>query len=151
MRTTRSSSRRGVSTRHPPRTRHPLDQAPAPLDQTPRTRHPPDQPPPPLWTEWQTGVKILPCPKLRLRAVKIRTKSGFEPGVSYWLRLYGCHYTRVTWQWRMYHFLDWSVLNYYLTVISRRNARQRKINYFGRGRTTPGSPRSVNVCHYRQV
>ena len=24
---------------------------------------------PPLWTEWQTGVKILPCPKLRLRAV----------------------------------------------------------------------------------
>ena len=26
---------------------------------------------PPLWTEWQTGVKILPCPKLRLRAVKI--------------------------------------------------------------------------------
>ena len=24
---------------------------------------------PPLWTEWQTGAKILPCPKLRLRAV----------------------------------------------------------------------------------
>ena len=24
---------------------------------------------PPPWTEWQTGVKILPCPKLRLRAV----------------------------------------------------------------------------------
>ena len=23
----------------------------------------------PLWTEWQTGVKILACPKLRLRAV----------------------------------------------------------------------------------
>ena len=23
----------------------------------------------PPWTEWQTGVKILPCPKLRLRAV----------------------------------------------------------------------------------
>ena len=46
--------------------------------------HPPTQrqtPPPlpvacwhthtPLWTEWQTGVKTLPCPKLRLRAVKI--------------------------------------------------------------------------------
>ena len=29
------------------------------------------QAPPPLWTEWQTGVKILPCPKLRLRAIKI--------------------------------------------------------------------------------
>ena len=28
-------------------------------------------PPPPLWTEWQTGVKILPCPKLCLRVVKI--------------------------------------------------------------------------------
>ena len=27
---------------------------------------------PPLWTEWQTGVKILPCPKLRLRAVITR-------------------------------------------------------------------------------
>ena len=25
----------------------------------------------PLWPEWQTGAKILPCPKLRLRAVKI--------------------------------------------------------------------------------
>ena len=24
---------------------------------------------PPLWTEWQTGTKILPYPKLRLRAV----------------------------------------------------------------------------------
>ena len=24
---------------------------------------------PPLWTEWQTGVKILACPKLRFRAV----------------------------------------------------------------------------------
>ena len=23
----------------------------------------------PLWTEWQTGAKILPCPKLRLRAL----------------------------------------------------------------------------------
>ena len=29
---------------------------------------------PPLWTEWQTGAKILPCPKLRLRAVKIQRK-----------------------------------------------------------------------------
>ena len=25
----------------------------------------------PPWTEWQTGVKALPCPKLRLRAVNI--------------------------------------------------------------------------------
>ena len=25
---------------------------------------------PPRWTEWHTGVKTLPCPKLRLRAVK---------------------------------------------------------------------------------
>ena len=32
--------------------------------------------PPALWTEWQTGVKILPCPKLRLRAVT--KKSGSE-------------------------------------------------------------------------
>ena len=26
----------------------------------------------PLWTEWQTGAKILPCPKLHLRAVNIQ-------------------------------------------------------------------------------
>ena len=25
---------------------------------------------PPLWTEWHTLMKILPCPKLRLRAIK---------------------------------------------------------------------------------
>ena len=31
--------------------------------------------PPPLWTEWQTGAKILPCPKLRLRAVKTSVHS----------------------------------------------------------------------------
>ena len=28
-------------------------------------------PHPPLWIEWQTGAKILPCPKLRLRVVKM--------------------------------------------------------------------------------
>ena len=26
----------------------------------------------PLWTEWQTGAKILPCPKLHLWAVEIK-------------------------------------------------------------------------------
>ena len=31
--------------------------------------------PSPLWTEWQTGAKILPCPKLRLRAVKTSVHS----------------------------------------------------------------------------
>ena len=90
MRTARSSSHLGgVSTRHPPGTRPPCNQtAPpeqAPQDQEPlgpgtppRIRHPPGTRPPgagppgtrhPPWTEWQTGVKILPCPKLRLRAV----------------------------------------------------------------------------------
>ena len=34
---------------------------------------------PPLWTEWHTGVKTLPCPKLRLRAVtKVGTVSGLD-------------------------------------------------------------------------
>ena len=32
---------------------------------SPRSNHAPSPP----WTEWQTGVKILPCPKLRLREV----------------------------------------------------------------------------------
>ena len=28
---------------------------------------------PPLWTKWQTGAKILPCPKLRFRAaIKVK-------------------------------------------------------------------------------
>ena len=40
---------------------------------------------PPLWTEWQTGAKILPCPKLRLRAVKktrlIYPLWGWRPSV----------------------------------------------------------------------
>ena len=76
----------------PPRTRHPPDQAP-PKDQTPQTRHPsprirhppgpgtpqeqtptgtrhpPDQTPSPV--DRHTPVNILPCPKFRLRAVKI--------------------------------------------------------------------------------
>ena len=51
MRTARSSSSPGGSPPVTPRTRHP-----------PGTRHP-------LWTKWQTGVNILPCTKLRLRAV----------------------------------------------------------------------------------
>ena len=35
----------------------------------------------PLWTEWQTGAKILPCPKLRLRAVTISQES-FVQGID---------------------------------------------------------------------
>ena len=57
---------RGGLHQAPPGTRHP--QAQTPRDQAPpRTRPPGSRPP--LWTEWQTGAKILPCPKLRLRAV----------------------------------------------------------------------------------
>ena len=37
---------------------------------------PPEQPRTPLWTEWQTGVKMLPCPKLRLRAVTMTHQDG---------------------------------------------------------------------------
>ena len=38
----------------------------------------------PLWTEWQTGAKIVPCPKLRLRAVKIFviTVKGLVPATQ---------------------------------------------------------------------
>ena len=36
--------------------------------------------PPPPWTEWQTGAKILPCPKLRLRAVI--TPKSFKIGAE---------------------------------------------------------------------
>ena len=91
-----------TATTHPPTTTH-----------TPATVHTPQQPhtppaamhipcnhappcnhacPPtthaPSWTEWQTGVKILPCPKLRLRAVKI----------SFW-----CNKTEASGQWLFYY------------------------------------------------
>ena len=86
MRTARSSSRPGGLHQAPPGTRHPSrDQAP-PWDQIPfRTRHtlqrrPPSRPgtppgadPPGPGTppvDRHTPVNILPCPKLRLRAVK---------------------------------------------------------------------------------
>ena len=70
-----------AATTHPPSNHTPLEQAsvPPPWEQP----HTPPQEQPrthPLWTEWQTGVKILPCPKLRLRAViklKLRRESQF--------------------------------------------------------------------------
>ena len=82
IRTARSSSRLGGSPPgtppeqpppgpgNPPGPGTPPDQAP------PRTRHPPDQAPPRTrppceQNSWHTLVKILPCPKLRLRAVNI--------------------------------------------------------------------------------
>ena len=77
MCTTRSSSRpQGFSTRHspqsrPPGSRHPPQEqaAPHPLGAGTFSEQAHT---PPLWTEWQTGAKILPCPKLRLRVVKMR-------------------------------------------------------------------------------
>ena len=79
MRTARSLT---VSRRYPMHApRQPRTPSPAPQQPwTPPENHacPPQQPctpprqprtSPPPWTEWQTGVKILPCPKLRLRAV----------------------------------------------------------------------------------
>ena len=49
----------------PPRGRPSLRQPPI-WRQIPQGRHPP-------WTEWQTRVKTLSCPKLRLRAVMMET------------------------------------------------------------------------------
>ena len=58
----------------PPRSRYPPDQAPpgpgTPWEQTPPgSRHPPCE-----QNSWHTPMKILPCPKLRLRAVIICTE-----------------------------------------------------------------------------
>ena len=51
---------------HPPATTHTPWQPHTPSNHTPlETTHAP------LWTWWQTGVKILPCLKLHLRAVKM--------------------------------------------------------------------------------
>ena len=49
---------------HSPWTETPTGQRP-PLDRDPHwTETPPDRDPP-VWTKWHTGVKTLPCPKLR--------------------------------------------------------------------------------------
>ena len=58
----------------PPGGRPPWMQTPqrqTPWRQTPLDADLPGGRPCPLWTEWDTRVKTLPCPKLRLRAVKM--------------------------------------------------------------------------------
>ena len=82
MRTARSSSRRGGLHQAPPKQtppeQTPPDQAPPsgagiPPSRPPRTRYTllgPGTPPPPReQNSWHKLVKILPSPKLRLRAV----------------------------------------------------------------------------------
>ena len=64
MRTARSSSRPAP----PPPEQALLDQAPPWEQAPPQTRRPPEQTPP---VDRHTPVNILPCPKLRLRAVII--------------------------------------------------------------------------------
>ena len=63
----------------PPGMHTPQEQPCMPPPEQPHT-HPPgsNHARPLLWTEWQTGVKILPCPKLRLRAVNMK-ESVFGP------------------------------------------------------------------------
>ena len=56
----------GPPDRHPPGQRPPVDRDPLSCGLWCML----GQRPPTLWTEWHTGVKTLPCPKLRLRAVK---------------------------------------------------------------------------------
>ena len=67
MRTARSSSRPGGLHQAPPN----WDQTPR--DQAPPTRHPPGPGTPPV--DRHTPVNILPCPKLRLRAVTSQQQS----------------------------------------------------------------------------
>ena len=74
MLTSHSSSRLGGLHQTPAGTRPPQDQTPSPGPGTPPwTRHPLEQTPPgPDTPQDQAPVNILPCPKLRLRAVTIR-------------------------------------------------------------------------------
>ena len=74
-----------VSTRHPPWTDTPMGPG-SPRDQAPPGSRPPrDQAPP--CEQRQTGAKILPCPKLRLRAV-IKS-NGEKRFICVWSRV--CH------------------------------------------------------------
>ena len=78
MRTASSSSRPGgVSTRHPPPGADPPEQEPP----RPQEQAPPGTRRPSCWqNSWHTFVKILPCPKLRLRTVKILGLKSFPIG-----------------------------------------------------------------------
>ena len=58
----------------------------------------------PLWTEWQTGAKILPCPKLRLRAV-INVMSLESPCTM----LQSSHFFIILFSW----FTFWNTLLFY--------------------------------------
>ena len=66
----------------PPRSMHaPRKHTPPGEACTPPQRHthtPPGNTHAPPWTEWQTGAKILPCPKLRLRAVIMDVGSKYS-------------------------------------------------------------------------
>ena len=82
----------------PARMQNPLNADPLvgrlPCRQTPSDTDPPNADPPkckqphrgrpprirsPMWTEWQTRVKILPCPKLHLRAAMKAFKLSINP------------------------------------------------------------------------
>ena len=84
MRTARSSSCLGGSPLGTP----PGAGIPFPQDQThtPRTSppgaDPPKQTPACEPNSWHTLLKILPCPKLRLRAVKISHHAGYRAAVE---------------------------------------------------------------------
>ena len=93
----------------PPRSNHacppgvtthaPQEQWPTPPREQPCM--PPQEQPcmPPLWTEWQTGVKILPCPKLRLRAVKtLPFRLRTVKNSSFYEFLASIHYISYLWQ-----------------------------------------------------
>ena len=64
---------------NPPRSRHPPEQAPPP-DQAPPRSKPPLGPgtPPCRQNSWHTLLKILPCLKLRLRVIIIKTTEIFS-------------------------------------------------------------------------
>ena len=70
MSTVRSLPYRGVSLMEtPPQTEPSLNRDPRGSQPDRKWHH--TESPPPLWTEWHTGVKTLPCPKLRLWAVEM--------------------------------------------------------------------------------
>ena len=66
----------------------------APPGPDPPSRHPP------LWTEWQTGAKIWPCRKLRLRAVNISSGSMWHAHFIY--LFFG------RWPWWKWSCVSWS-------------------------------------------
>ena len=61
---------------------------------------------PPFWTEWQTGVKTLPCPRLRLWAVTTKAFGVFHKRTQVYLLAWFTHVCGCTYSHGSHMYVD---------------------------------------------